>query len=299
MMLNNKSLTSEQAAQINEWIKALGAQGNAAVPVIAEFLKQGDNLSFDAVPGGENVLYGSLRLGLVDLLGQIGTAEAASLAHALLSSATDPLEIALLARAFQGSSDDTYRQAAIQAAKSALQRAMTGEASGRDVSPLFETLQRYGDDSVTQQLRDAVGRWNYYATLSLAGLPDGAGIPSLIELAGDPTVLAMGNGDFALRVLAQVAMQYPDAQTALIEQARAQRVPDTAWPTVASALAGNHIQYGIQIFGSTSSAVKWTRDSINQRIAYIDRLLASGVSATGVTALQAARQSLIQRQSQL
>jgi hypothetical protein len=299
MMLNNKSLTSEQAAQINEWLKTLAAQGSAAVPVIAAFLKQGDDLSFDAVPGGENVQYGSLRLGLVDLLGQIGTAESAALAHELLSSTTNPLEIALLSRAFLGLSDETYRQAAVQASLSALQRAMTGESRERDVSPLFETLQRYGDESVSQTLRDAVERWNYYATLSLAGLPDGAGIPTLIELAGDPDVLAMGNGDFALRVLAQVAMQYPDAQTALLNQARTQQVPDTAWPTVASALAGNHIQYGIQIFGSTSTSVKWTPDSVNQRIAYIDRLLSSGVSATGITALQAARQSLLQRLSQL
>jgi len=85
----------------------------------------------------------------------------------------------------------------------------------------------------------------------------------------------------------------------LLNQARTQQVPDTAWPTVASALAGNHIQYGIQIFGSTSTSVKWTPDSVNQRIAYIDRLLSSGVSATGITALQAARQSLLQRLSQL
>jgi hypothetical protein len=299
MILNNKSLTPEQAAQVYEWLKQISAQGGAAIPVLAEFLRQNDNLIFDQIPGGEHVPYGSLRLGLVDILSQMGTPEAEALAYELLPSSSNALEIALLSKTFASSNDETYRKAAMDAAMGALHKAAAGQWNGGDVSPLFETLQRFGNESVTQTLREAVTRWNYYATLSLAGLPEGAGIPTLIELSSDPSVLALGKGDFALRVLAQVSMQYPEARTALVNQARSQSIPDTAWPTVAAALGGNYIQYGIQIFGSTASAVQWTPDQINQRIGYIDQLMNSGVSPAGLNALRDARQSLVNRLAQL
>lgn len=295
MLLNNKTLTPEQAGQINAWLANIAEQGAAAVPAIADYLRRNENFNFDSIAGGEHIQYGSLRLGLLDALSQVDSAAAAALALELLPNTTDPLEIALLSRTFVNSSDDEYRQAAMSAALRSLELAASGQWDGRDVGPLFETLQRFGDATAAEAVREVVNRWNYYATLTLAGMPNGEGIPSLIQLATDPTVLAMGTGDFALRPLAQMAMQYPAARDALISQARAQQIPDTAWPGIASALAGNHIQYGIQIFGSTAAPVTWSTDQINRRIALIDQLINSGINSTAMAALQASRAQLVAR----
>ena len=55
-----------------------------------------------------------------------------------------------------------------------------------------------------------------------------------VRLARDPAITGIGNGDFALRPLAQAAMQYPEAGRALVEQARLNQIPDSAWPTLAA-----------------------------------------------------------------
>src|SRR5947199_2116999 len=96
------------------------------------------------------------------------------------------------------------------------------------------------------------------------------GIPSLVRLAHDPAITGVGNGDFALRPLAQAAMQFPEARTALMEQAKLNQIPDRAWPAVATSLAGTYIQYGNQLFGSTAPPVVWSNEQINQRVALID-----------------------------
>jgi len=61
----------------------------------------------------------------------------------------------------------------VSAASEALAQAITGQWDGRSLAPLFELLQKYGDQSVAGVLEAAAGKWNYYATLALAGLPDG------------------------------------------------------------------------------------------------------------------------------
>jgi len=141
-------------------------------------------------------------------------------------------------------------------------------------------------------LKEATKLWNYYATLALAGLPDGVGIPALIELVRDPSVTTLGSGDFALRPLAQAAVQYPEAARALIEQARANQIPDAAWPTVIASLAGTYIQYGNQWFGSTAPPANGSDAEITQRIALIDQLLAVTANSAARTSLQTTRASL-------
>ena len=106
---------------------------------------------------------------------------------------------------------------------------------------------------------------------------------------------SLGTGDFALRPLAQVALQYPDAARTLIEQARLNQIPDTAWSTVASSLAGTYIQYGNQIFGSTIPSVSWSQSEINQRISLIGQLLSVAQSPVGRQNLQTVRGALLSK----
>ena len=233
---------------------------------------------------------------MLDVLGQVGGPEAMELSLQTLQKTGDPQEIAALTKGLEKQlPPDQVRQVAVSAASDALTEALNGKWDGRSVTPLFEVLQKYGDQNVAGLLEQAAGRWNYYATLALAGLPDGAGIPALIQLAQDPAIRKTGSGDYALRPLAQAAMQYPEARTALIEQVRQNQVSDGAWPTVAASLAGNYIQYGNQVFGSTVPPVVWNSGQISQRIALIDQLLAVTSTAAGQQALQNARTSVLGR----
>jgi hypothetical protein len=292
--LSSGSISQVQASEVNQLLQQLREQGAAGVSAIREFLQRNEDLNFDALAGGESVEFSSLRLGLIDALHQIGGPEATAVAAEVLQTTTDPLEIALLSLTLEQQSPGQYRQIEITAAQNALAQALGGEQKG-DLSALFETFQAIGDTNVVPVLKQAVTRWNYYATLALAGLPDGAGIPALIQLAQDPSISSLGSGDFALRPLAQVAVQYPDAADALLNIARQNQVPDSAWPTVAASLAGTYIQYGNQLFGSTAPTLSWSPTEINQRITLINQLLATTSSPAARQSLQSALTSLSSR----
>jgi hypothetical protein len=184
------------------------------------------------------------------------------------------------------------------AASDVLAQALNGQWDRRNIAPVFEVLQKYGDESVVSLLEHSVGKWNYYGTLALAGLTDGAGIAPLIRSAQDPSVRSAGTGDFALRPLAQAAMQYPDARSALIEQARLNQIADTAWPTVAASLAGTYIQYGNQLLGRTVPAVSWSAEEVQSRVALLDQMLAVTSNPAGQLALRNARTLVLSKTSQ-
>jgi len=292
----NGGMTPQKAEELKRSFKELAEQGVAAVPAIREYLDRFQDIDFDAVGAGKLVGYSSLRMGMLDALGQIGGPEATELSLQMLQKTGDPSEIGFLAKVLEKQlPPEQFRQAALSAATDALAQASIGKPDGRSITPLFEVLQKYGDESVVGVLEQAVGRWKYPATLVLAGMPDGVGIPALIRLAQDPAIRASGIGDYALRPLAQAAMQYPDARAALVDQARLNQIPESAWPTLAASLTGNYIQYGNQLFSSTVPTIVWTSDQINQRIAIIDQLLGVTSNAGGQQALQKARAGLLSR----
>ena len=289
-------MTPQKAEELKRSFKELAEQGAAAVPAIREYLDRFQDIDFDALGAGKMVGYSSLRIGLLDALGQIGGPEATELSLQMLQKTGDPLEIGFLAKVLEKNlPPEQFRQAALTAATEALAQASSGKPDGRSVAPLFEVLQKYGDASVVGMLEQAVSRWKYPATLALAGMPDGAGIPTLIRLAQDPAIRGSGIGDYALRPLAQAAMQYPEARAALVDQARLNQIPESAWPTVAASLTGNYIQYGNQLFSTTAPRIVWTSDQINLRIEIIDQLLAVTSNAGGQQALQKARAGLVSR----
>ena len=289
-------ITAQKAEELKRSFKELAEQGVAAVPAIREYLDRFQDIDFDAAGAGKLVGYSSMRIGMLDALGQIGGPEATELSLQMLQKTGDPLEIGFLAKVLEKQlPPEQFRQAALSAASEALAQASSAKSDGRSLTPLFEVLQKYGDESVVRVLEQAVGKWKYPATLVLAGMPDGAGIPALIRLAQDPAIRASGIGDYALRPLAQAAMQYPEARAALVDQARLDQIPESAWPTLAASLTGNYIQYGNQIFSTTVPKVVWTSDQISMRIAIIDQLLAVTSNGTGKQALQQARAGLVSR----
>jgi hypothetical protein len=285
----NGLASPQKMEELKQAFKQLAAQGAAAVPAIGEYLDRFQDRDFDSA-ARKRVGYPSLRIGLMDVLAQSGSPEASGLLLQTLQNTGDSQEIAFLAKRLENQIPlEQVRSAALTAASEVLTQALSDRRDMGESAPLFEVLQKYGDASVVGLLEQSVSKWKYYPTLALAGMADGAGIPSLIQLAQDPAVKAAGNGDLALRPLAQVALQYPEARAALLEQARLNQIPDRAWPTVASSLAGTYIQYGNQIFGSTVPPVVWSGEQINARLAMLDQMLAVTSNSAGHQALQKAR----------
>jgi hypothetical protein len=166
------------------------------------------------------------------------------------------------------------------------------------------------------ELEQAAARWNYYAPLALASLPEGAGVPSLVHMAEDPEGTFRSSSRFALQMLAQLAPQNPDAAKALLAQVSAGKVPDTAWYGIAAALEGTQMFYGTSYLGSVPPATgadpksysipanrqnyrsfnyssSWSAEQVQQQLALIDQFRAANPSAA--QALERARANLAAR----
>ena len=293
---------SERAKALQQQFKELTAQGVNSVPAIRQFLERNQDLPFDNSAG-----YPSLRAGLFDALSQIGGPEATGLMAETLRSTADPAEIALLAKTLIAKDPAQYQQDAVNAARETLDQIAKGALSPGDPGPLFQILRDYGNATAAGDLAARVPQWQYYATMALAQSAQGQGVPSLIQqVQNDQT--AEGR-NFALRMLAQVSGQYPDAATALAEQARANQISDRAWKQIAMGLAGDqyffgsdqpqvsatpplpgfktyHIERGNQNFYSLPVG---SGADISQRIAAIDQLLGATSNPTAVSALNDAR----------
>jgi hypothetical protein len=216
-----------------------------------------------------------------------------------------------LAQVLDQQAPGQYRQQTVSAVNDILGMASKGQLpSDWDVGTLFKVLQTYGDGSTASALEQMQGSWRYYATMAMAGLDNGQGVPTLIHEAQDTS---SGRQDFALQMLAQVAAQYPDAASALVQQATAGQIPDSAWRKIIMGLAGDqyqigqgppgtgpngeipagiktyHIGVGNQNFYSTPIA---SDAQIQQRLSLIDQLLGATSNPAAVSALQSARATL-------
>ena len=306
-------ITPEKAAEWQRNLQLLMQQGVEAVPAIREFLER--NLDWDLTPANGGNLLGSssLRTAMLNALQSIGGPEAQALSADIMQTTSDPREIALLAKSLMQQAPDQYREATLAAAREALAMAAAGKLDGRDVGPLFSVLQQYGGAGVVADLEKATPQWRYYSTIALAGLPDGAGVPSLIQMVQDANGTIKSGRTAALQVLAQISPQYPEASAALIEQARLNQIPNATWINISEALAGQnfqignqdadagnlksyHLSFGNQNFYSMPGATPLTPEQINQRIALIDQLLAVNSTPAAADALQRSRASLVSRQ---
>ncbi len=310
-----RSMTAEQAADWKQNLQQLVQQGKDGVPAIAEFLKQNKDVDFGS--GVKQALgYDSLRRAMFDALAQIGGPEAVLATQQTLQNSADPREIALLAQTLDKMEPEGHREEAVQAAREALALAASGKLEGVDVAPLFEVMAKYGGPSAASELEQATAKWRYYATIALAQLPDGGGIPSLIQMAQDPKA-GSGVRSPALEMLAQLASQSPEARAALLEQARLNSISSYTWHAIAPILAGDqvgllnsefesrrdlanvgglrttHLSSGNQNFYSLPGDL--SADQINQRSALIDELLSVNSDPAARDALQLSRDLLARR----
>jgi hypothetical protein len=312
-------ITPEQAAGWKQMLQQLGEQKAAAVPAIREFLEKNVDINFDADADRKAIGSSSLRMALLDTAQKIGGPEALDLSMEILQTTADPLEIANITKYLEQTDPGKYREAALSAAREALNVAASGQWDGRDIGPLLEVLKQYGGPAAAQDLQKLGRTWFDYTPMVLASLPDGAGVPALIEWAKTPESSSMSGNDIYLRMLAQSSTQYREAFDTLLAQAAANRIPSTAWPGIAAAIAGStmelanpafdsvsplasksdtrkyHIAVGNQNFLDLPPPDNMPAENVATRIDYIDRLLSSTSNPTAVQALQSTKAALLAR----
>src|SRR5262249_9136353 len=149
--------------------------------------------------------YPSLRLALLDVLQKIGGPEAEAAFLEALQSTADPLEIATLSRYLDRAAPGKYAEAASSAARQALRIAASPGWDGRDVAPLLEVLKRFAGAGAVVDLQKASATWFDYAPIVLAGLPDGAGVPALIQWTKNPDSPLFAGNEIYLRMLAETS----------------------------------------------------------------------------------------------
>jgi hypothetical protein len=314
----NGILTDEFAKEWKQNLQQLVQQGHVGIPAIQEFLSQ--NLDYVFGDTGRQFLgYSSARGAMFDALAQIGGPEAVAAMAGVLQTTADPREIAQLAQDLDKLEPGQHHQEAVNAAQQALALAGGQKLESSDVAPLFEVLQKYGGAAVIGELQKATGQWGYYGPISLAQLPDGAGIPSLVQMAQDPKI-SNATRDAALLSLAQVFDQSPQARSALVEQAKANGISEFAWRIMAPVLAGDRLGFLDSAFDNRQgvpevAGLRTTSTSDNQhffsipsdvsqaqadqRISLIDEMLAATTDPVGQEVLQQSKSALANRLPQV
>jgi hypothetical protein len=236
--------TPEQVAAWKQNLHQLVQQGPTGVLAIREFLDKNVDMSF-GTEGSKSLGYSSARSAMFDALQQIGGPEATQGLLGALQATADPREISSLAQHLEQMEPERYRSDIIEAARQVL--AQAGESRPGDtatdhpeVGPLFDILQKYGGASAVGDLEQASSHWTYYSAIALAQMSDGAGIGALAQMAQGATG---AKSVAALELLSQSAMQYPEARSALVDQARAGQISAHTWAYLEPVLAGDQIQY--------------------------------------------------------
>ena len=316
--MTNGPVTPEKLAAWKSTLQMLTNQGPAAISAIREFLQGKQDVNFDSIGGSSVMGQPSMRLAVLDSLLQIGGAEANALAAETMRSTSDPREIAIIARNLEHLAPGEFTQAALDAARAALAQARDGRISNVDVGGLFDVLARYGGADAIQDFQDAKGKWTYYSTIALGGLPDGKGIPALVSMIQDTSGNSASLRSAALPSLAQWADSSTDARNALLEQAHTGQIGGATWIRISAVLGGEqvyigsdgengilppselkksktHLAFGPQDFYTISVLDRLSAEQINQRIQLIDQLLVGNSNPTATTALQTAKSSLQSR----
>jgi hypothetical protein len=312
--LKSGAISAEQAATWKQDLRQLISAGSQSVPAIREFLGRNQDVDLSKLPGGQQLGYATTRQALFGALTQIGGPEAQALLLDTLHTTADPGELALLAKNLETLGPGQNRDQVLSAARETLQMALSGQLAGQqDLGPLFDLFQKLGDSQSADDLLAAAKTWGYYATQTLARLPDGSGIDDLIKLATDPA-LGLTRTSFAYQALADAAWDQPKAAEALVQQAREGRIPLSAWPAIAEALGGIqthisdgalpdstlagvrkvrwvHLDLGNQNYYATQS-LSMPPEELDKRISILDQFLALNTDPSVVSKLQEQRKNL-------
>jgi HEAT repeat protein len=309
-------ITREQARQWTNSLRQLIHQGASSVPAIQQFLAQNLDANFAGVSGADGLGYGSLRSAMLDALAQIGGPESTQAMLQVLQTSIFPTDIASLAKSLDAQDPTQYQQTILAAARQQLALGAMDQLGGANVLPLFQVLatEAANGANITDDLAQYGAKWPYYASIVMASLPDGAGVPNLIQMAQGTLP---GNQAAAAQALAQIAPQNTDALNALLTLAKGGQLSDTILSQLAPYLEGRtyqlgppadptaggyltfHMADGNQDFSATDASGALTQSQIGQRIAVIDQFLQAipSTDPAAQEALQQQRAALTARQS--
>jgi hypothetical protein len=296
-------------SQFNQ-LKNSGADGAVA---IREFLARNEDISFAGLTESDSVGYPSLRMAMLDVLAAVGGQAGIEGLLDVLHATALPGEIAQLAQHLETLAPAQYRQELLDATRSVLAQADRGELKNLDVGSLFQVLAKYGGADAVPSLQAVGDTWKSYAAIALGNLPDGAGVPALLELA------RTSSGQTASAVwpmVAEHAATSDEARNLLLEAVRDGSVPAPAWPKLARALGGyeyhimappatlpanvsynnshswNFLQTSEQFIAVVNVAGLSTRQ-INARLGLIDQLNGLNPPEGAQAALVAGRKALL------
>jgi len=278
-------ITKEQAEKFKQNLAELVRQGAASVPAIREFLDRMIEFDYAKVSGGDQLGYASLRASLIETLEQIGGPEAQSaMLHAIQTTAS-PSEMLELAKNLELEAPGQYRDQMLNAARETLAMASANQlGTNLELGPAFRILQNYGEaNTIADAAKNDPG--NFGNALAMANLPDGQGLPALIQMAQNSSPGASGQ-TIATEMIAQLAGQNSQALETLMQMAQKGQIPNNVWTRLAPILGGDQYQAGSSTgqnpggdpvaAGNQNYAVvngATTPDQINQRLALIDQFL--------------------------
>jgi hypothetical protein len=316
-LTGKEPITAEQARKWKESLQQLIRQGASSVPAIQQFLAQNLDANYAGVSGANALGYSSLRSAMLDALAQIGGPESTQAILQILQTSIFPTDIATLAKTLDAQGPGQHQQAILDAVRQQLNLGALDQLGGANVLPLFQVLagEAASGANLSADLTQYAEKWPYYSAIALAGLPAGAGVPSLIQLAQGT---APGNQAAAAQALAELAPQNTQALNSLLDLAKSGQLPDTVLAQLAPYLAGRqyelgppqdpaaggyltfHMANGNEDFSASDTSGTLTQAQITQRISIIDQLLQVLPATDSATqdALQGQRNALAGRQQQ-
>jgi hypothetical protein len=313
------SMSDAQAIAWKENLKRLIQQGDASIPAINEFLAKNADVLFDKETS--NALgFSSARMAMIDALTQIGTPQAIGALDSVLQTSEGPQEIATVIQYLEKTDPGMFLQHAFDAAQRVLGNVANGSVAKVDVGALFQVLLQYeyGNAYTVSVLKDNASQWNRYATIALAQLPDGAGVPALIQIATSQEGSSAGARSAALQALSGMASQSAIAQEALLGLARQNSLSADDWVGLIPFLAGNQNLFKASVLENPVAGISpndlrgtyigsncqnyWTAplgaltvSQISQQSAFLDQMLNVTTNPAGIQALQQARAMLDNR----
>ncbi len=238
---------SQKSTENNRSTQALFVQYPLDEPVIQNFLNRWEDAYVQAGPHSDDfetrdpIGLDDTQLERMDTLLDAIWAGDENMMFEQLKAIKDPLELALMAEILETAAPGLYREAILETARETLKNVADEDDPYNEpyMGPVFEVMQKYGDDRVVSDLQEVPQRWQPYATIALAKMQQGKGIPALIEAVQEQGALRKRNGQQALQMLAQASLEDPAAYEVLTEKARADVIPSHVWSKIAAILVGD------------------------------------------------------------
>ena len=199
--------------------------GSEALPTIHDFLLSGADVAFPVTLGDESH---SLRLILIQMLSYIDDPEVVEVALDAMQSTREPMEVYLLSSIVNDWSEPGWHDEGIlNFVERVLQHEIL-EGKVDSLGPLIQVLGEQGDETTAGKLADMPSYLQQSAAVAMAQLPDGSGIPFLVDEIRDSGSYTL-QGRLALRLLAQSAAAQPNAANELVRLAAENKIPLEMW----------------------------------------------------------------------